>query len=472
MRERSNERILQAPFTELPFDVYVAAEPLAPGQATLSSVGSLEFTAKFGRPLFYASYLSRKGQVNIVGGIMRNVIEKLSGRPWPPEDPADLNVSSIAVLSARLLLDLSPATVDARRYEGELVRNHLRLLYSVYDERQTIVTGSSPEPLVAEASAQIMHFSLNSSQLYMDYWGLLEKFVDHGLAAQGDIGELIGRTLSISAMDCAIDRLVNVCELKYQTPVTVADYYKALLTSDAWDILRLSTPANRARLSGDSATRTFESAFEGAYFHFSHYGKANDSSPMCDTYAWALWLRGTAVACQLNQELTDRMAPIYFSSKGNVSPRTISVNLDQDKTGQSVNPTNVAIQSAESLSIFSHGNELPYIAAVHCYALTDNQGISVAMRNSHDLRNKISDEEAPRYEINFRGLSAYGNITDAVRTAIRRMINRSKNAMFENHSRKYGVPFLRQMLPVLTKDETSTGWFGGFEQAKTWAGPA
>lgn len=51
MRERDHERILPAPFTELPFDVYIIAEPLAPGRATLTSVGSLEFTAKFGRPL-------------------------------------------------------------------------------------------------------------------------------------------------------------------------------------------------------------------------------------------------------------------------------------------------------------------------------------------------------------------------------------------------------------------------------------
>ena len=51
LRGKDNELILPAPFTELPFDVYVTANPLAPGQATLTSVGSLEFTAKFGRPL-------------------------------------------------------------------------------------------------------------------------------------------------------------------------------------------------------------------------------------------------------------------------------------------------------------------------------------------------------------------------------------------------------------------------------------
>jgi hypothetical protein len=51
MRERSDERILPAPFTELPFDVYAIAKPLIPGRETLATVGSLEYTAKFGRPL-------------------------------------------------------------------------------------------------------------------------------------------------------------------------------------------------------------------------------------------------------------------------------------------------------------------------------------------------------------------------------------------------------------------------------------
>lgn len=51
MRERAQERLLPAPFTELPFDIYLKAEPLVPGQANLDSVGTVQFTAKFGRPL-------------------------------------------------------------------------------------------------------------------------------------------------------------------------------------------------------------------------------------------------------------------------------------------------------------------------------------------------------------------------------------------------------------------------------------
>ena len=52
MRERDDERLLPAPFTELPFDVHVIEEPLSPGRATLETVGLLEFTAKFGRPWY------------------------------------------------------------------------------------------------------------------------------------------------------------------------------------------------------------------------------------------------------------------------------------------------------------------------------------------------------------------------------------------------------------------------------------
>jgi hypothetical protein len=393
-----------------------------------------------------------------------NAREKLCGRRWPPESPAVSDASSIAVLSTRLLLDLPPTASDTKQYEEQLVHSHLRMLYSVHQNQHVMVTGSSPEPLLAEASAEIMHHRIGTNEndrAYMDIWNLLGDFVDCGLAAQGTIGELIGRVLSISAMDSAIDTLGSVCELKYQTPVTVAAYYQAFLTNEAWETLRQSTPANCTRLSKDSATRTFEDAFADAYFHFSHYGKANDSSPMHDSYAWAYWLRGTAIICQLNQELTDRMTPIFFSKFRTVSPQAMSANLDQDKTGQATDPCIVGVQSVETLRIFSPGNKLPYIAAVHCYALTTDEGLTVAMPPTYDLRHPEKDEEAPRYQIDFRGLAAYRTINHANKITIRRMIDNAKNAVFYQHPQQYGVPLLRRMLPVLTGDPDSVAWCGG-----------
>ncbi len=99
--------------------------------------------------------------------------------------------------------------------------------------------------------------------------------------------------------------------------MTVTDYCKALLTDEAWEELRHSTPANHVQLSSAPANKTFEDTFKSGYFHSSHYGQANDISP----------LHGTVIACQLNQELTDRMAPIHFPHLCGVSPETISANL-------------------------------------------------------------------------------------------------------------------------------------------------
>lgn len=416
---------------------------------------------------------------DIKNDILSMVQEKLSGRSWPPgpnEDPLVLNAMSIGILSARLQLSLYPAAVSARDYAEELVRNHLRMLYSVHHDLHTIMTGSSPEPLVAEASALIMNYVLESRKPYMELWTLLWQYIDHGLAAQGAIGELIGRALSISAMDRAINSLVSKqdnpnCELLYQTPVTVTDYYKALLTKDAWEELRHTLPANYVQLDTAVAEITFEKAFEKGYFHFSHYGQANDISPLQSQYAWAYWLRGTAIACQLNQELTDRMTPIYFPDQGPVSPRSISVNLDQDKTSQSVSPPNVSIQSAEHLSIFPDGTKLPYIAAVHCYALTDSDmgikpepGPSERLQQTRKLRSSLGNSEAPRYQINFYGLNAYDGIAEEERAIIRRMIDRSKDALFANHPREYGVPSVRQMLPLLSRDPDAMKWIAGSNQ--------
>jgi hypothetical protein len=195
-----------------------------------------------------------------------------------------------------------------------------------------MISGSSPEPLIAEAAAQIMN-AINQNVPYTNVWDLLLGYVDNGLGGQGDIGELIGRTLSILAVDAVIKNIETPCELKYQTPIPVNDYYKALLTTEAWKILQDSSPPNARKLAKKDAKKSFKQAFENAYFHFSHYARANDETPLNTNYGWALWLRGTAVLCQLNQERVDRVIPIFFPSSGNLSHTSVSYVLDQDKAG-------------------------------------------------------------------------------------------------------------------------------------------
>ena len=391
---------------------------------------------------------------------------KLCGFEWPPKKPAVLDASSIAVFSARFLLDLSPSASQARKLDEEQVRSHLRMLYSVQRNRRVAITGSSPEPLIAEAAAITMYYRIENGAPYMDVWTLLGKFIDDGLAPQGTIGELIGRVFSILAMDRAIQNLPEkeLCALKYQTPVTVTAYYQALLSDEAWEKLRLSVPINRRNLDRDAASRTFEDAFAKAYLHFSHYAKANDDTPFKDRYTWALWLRGTAILGQLNQHLTDRGLPIHFPEEGGLSAQSMSVVLDQDKTGQSENPTVVKAQSAETLELFSGDKTfLPYIDAVHCYALTTNQGITVTTPSPRAVRFQQENLEAPRYRIDICGLDVYRGISRGLADNIRAMIDGTKDALFKHHPRQNAVPLLRQMQPLLNSQKEATAWFGSFD---------
>jgi hypothetical protein len=54
LREQTEDFDTPVPFTELPFDVYIVANPLTPGTKTIYSVGSFEF----GRPMYVHSALA------------------------------------------------------------------------------------------------------------------------------------------------------------------------------------------------------------------------------------------------------------------------------------------------------------------------------------------------------------------------------------------------------------------------------
>ena len=128
-----------------------------------------------------------------------------------------------------------------------------------------------------------------------------------------------------------------------------------------------------------------------------------------------------------------------------------------------MSPPSVTIQSAEHLSIFSGGSKFPYIAAVHCYALTKDEGIKVSQPSSpqtdSELQAPKKDLEAPRYQIDFRGLSAYNIIPDTDKSIIRKMINRSKKCVLATYPRTYGIAAAQRMFPVLASDEASAEWY-------------
>ena len=102
----------------------------------------------------------------------------------------------------------------------------------------------------------------------MDIWGLLTEFINDRLILQGTVGEIIGWVLSLLTMDDTIDTLTDGSQLKYQVPVSVVVYYKALFTNDAWNILQNSVPMNTTKLTAQDSMKCLQMCSKMPIFTF------------------------------------------------------------------------------------------------------------------------------------------------------------------------------------------------------------
>ncbi|KAF9497387.1 hypothetical protein BDN71DRAFT_1429563 [Pleurotus eryngii] len=198
---------------------------------------------------------------------------------------------------------ISKLTGCDTNFISELIHSHPRVVYSIQEDCEVIISGLSSEPLVTEVAAIMM----NSDQLGsepMAVWHILAQYVAQGLMGQGNGGELLGCTISIMAMDQAISGCPTLAKLKYQISIEVNKYFEALLTDKEWKALRASVPANFLNLRKEDSVWLFEDAFCSTYVHFSHYSRARDSSLLNIDYLWALWIHGVAIQCHPRQEHT------------------------------------------------------------------------------------------------------------------------------------------------------------------------
>ncbi|KZS99725.1 uncharacterized protein LAESUDRAFT_732934 [Laetiporus sulphureus 93-53] len=317
---------LQAPITEMPFDLLCDNEPLVPPEGvTLDDACELKFICRFGRPLWRAFFMSEDTDVQRM--LVDTASSKLTGyRRGPQTDDEDIGHGKralLAALSTRLLLEFEPARELARKMEVELVESNLRIAYSVPKHREYFRSGYPSEPILAEAAARFLNgskFSVPDS---------LTSFVKSGLISKGERGELVMRLLLLEAFDKATRKTFeNVNDRKSMTfdhPIPVIDFLKALFGEKNMKTVLDKDARNRANW------RTFEKAFGNAYVHFTHFGKSENESVSNQFGAWAAIMRGMAIQCSTNQRNIDCIIPIVFGRKEKITPDRMSAILIQVK---------------------------------------------------------------------------------------------------------------------------------------------
>ena len=149
----------------------------------------------------------RKKARNIYEAEHKAVIEKVT--------------EALAILGPRLYLEISNLSQQA----SELVSSHMRILRHVDETRESLVTTSPSEPVLAEAASHIMNCSGILVQV-LDH--LVSSIRNHVVVNAVDQGELVGRILCLLAIDKAIQSKSKFWNM-YSQPITFKNFLMHLL---------------------------------------------------------------------------------------------------------------------------------------------------------------------------------------------------------------------------------------------------
>jgi hypothetical protein len=266
----------------------------------------------------------------------------------------------IAVVDVRLMLDYGPRCEATRSLEAELVATHMRVAYSVPKSREYIHSGYPSEPLLAEAAAQQMRcFREKDPDAVIQ---ILKQTLGQQLLDKGGRGELVARSLLVSAYDRAVERdqdkpLSTSAVVHYSAGVSLITFIEELFTPRyAKDVLD-GKPVNV------SSKKTFRTAFKNAMVRFTHFGKMDDILSTHDVAA-AL-VRSMAIICQTGEKSVDMILPVLLNKEWQICEAAVTGILVQVKRRAAKGSKNAYEIQQQHIGFFPQGSiARPYISLV------------------------------------------------------------------------------------------------------------
>ncbi|KAG1738743.1 hypothetical protein EDB19DRAFT_881974 [Suillus lakei] len=246
-------QLLYSPYCHLGWDQN--ADPLSGISA--GDVAKFYHIVGFGRPLWKT----------FVGNQTINEIMTLAARMLCNSerfDPTDMN-QVLAVLSQRFDLDMCIGYSGVASYLKNGMASHLRMCFSITEDRAWAFTGDPSEPLLSCVAAVLLHWMPTSLTNALQ---VLKRKVDGGMVEIGQSGELASRLLLLLAKDIYVRSYLSegmIQDLHYNgsgdaelidcQKVSVVDFLEYLFGKMFW-------------------SRTVEeakTAFQHAYINFSHW---------------------------------------------------------------------------------------------------------------------------------------------------------------------------------------------------------
>jgi hypothetical protein len=374
------------------------------------------------------------------------------------------NIAEIAVLAVRLMLTFEPTREAAIDTENRLVEGYMRYAFSVPAHREYLRSGAPSEPILAEAAARIM-----SSYRPIRVVEKLDNWSKNGLISKGERGELVARLLLTFAHDTVIEKLGAKCpQIHYSRPILLTDFIVALVGEERAKPILDSHPQNVAN------GPTFKEAFKEARMHFTHFGKASDSSALTDEAAYIAMCRGMAFICHNTQVDTDIMLPILLRNE-HLSRYVMSALLIQIKNQFKLQAVHI---DAEKLHFFTPGGgdraeSRPYVALTLHLGVQPQRGGGNAVskvvtepgptRKMPSRKVKASHPKHPRYAFSIHGCSS----------AVYDIIEPSHEAIYANllASKDFLDEHPRQSPELLNAVERMKPFWHSGQQSYDWVEP-
>lgn len=333
-----------------------------------------------------------------------------------------------SILDVLLTFAFEPDCVRTDDIEAEMVKSHMRIVYSIPEHRAYSRSGYPSEPLLAEAAAQqlwvfqklekerknITSFDIMVEML--DYTHL----VDHSLIDLGQRGELMMRMCLVRAyMDGVLAELGDQATefgIIFSRGCKLVTFIKELFAPEHTENVLAAVPDNII-----SAT-TFSEAFEDSMVRFTHFVKAGDEFALTTAGLYAAFARGAAFIAQQNQKYVDFVIPVLLNKAATIQESVMSAILIQVKRHTRASEPTKWTFSQKSIGLFPKAGDptsqrRPYIllvAELGTELKNGNMGHivvpSVRVLAQPERQSHLEDTH-PRYNFVSYGGSAYKHVT-------------------------------------------------------------
>ncbi|KAG8733953.1 hypothetical protein FRC11_014552 [Ceratobasidium sp. 423] len=394
----SDGSLLITPFTEMPFDLYEDEVLDNVGSLALENMCKIEVMVGFGRTLWYAQH-KNEPDVNV----LRFALDKLSASGVKKHADDSL----LAALGVRVGITFDVTNHATYSTQSRLVESHLRVVYSIPEDRGYMHTGSPSEPVLAEAAGWYLDDHLHEG-IAVEGPKRLSKEVEKGFLARGERGELAGRLLVTSAHDMALkvhylkkpDDEPTSFEPYYHRPIPVLDFLRALFYTGHHELI-----LGAKSITGREDVPLLHSAFSESYVFFSHFVLAEDSKMLSSSALATALVRGAAVQAKDGQESIDAVIPLHMGSLTTpISPKTTSAINLQFKNRQD------AVECHVKRSITVADLDMPVISIIFQFRAPTNKSgpITITSKKTPNTRSKkeTSHQDDHHYQIVANGCSS------------------------------------------------------------------